>query len=234
MNSLKILSGGAAQGLVASVAPKFKSMTGLDIEGEFGAVGAMADKLRSGTPADIVVLTESMMADLAKERFILCASIANIGLVQTAIAVRSGDPLVSVGNAAQLRDAFLSADAIFVPDTATSTAGLHVAKVLEWLGIAETVAARLQVFPNGATAMRNLAISEAAKPIGCTQATEIINTAGVSISGALPGEYALSTIYTAGISASAANPAAAQSLTDLLIDGEQRELRVRAGFLEMR
>ena len=31
MTSLKILSGGAAQGLVASVAPKFKAMTGLDI-----------------------------------------------------------------------------------------------------------------------------------------------------------------------------------------------------------
>jgi len=53
MTALRILSGGAAQGLVASLAPKFKVQTGFDIEGEFGAVGAMADKLRSGTPADI-------------------------------------------------------------------------------------------------------------------------------------------------------------------------------------
>ena len=67
MSSLKILSGGAAQGLVASVAPKFKAMTGLDIEGEFGAVGAMADKLRAGTQADIVVLTAAMIATLARE-----------------------------------------------------------------------------------------------------------------------------------------------------------------------
>ena len=70
MSSLKILSGGAAQGLVASVAPKFKAMTGLDIEGEFGAVGAMADKLRAGTPADIVVLTAAMIADLARENLV--------------------------------------------------------------------------------------------------------------------------------------------------------------------
>ena len=34
MTSLKILSGGAAQGLVASLAPTFKDQTGLDIEGE--------------------------------------------------------------------------------------------------------------------------------------------------------------------------------------------------------
>ena len=57
MSALNILSGGAAQGLVASLAPEFKAQTGLDIAGEFGAVGVMADKLRKGTPADIVILT---------------------------------------------------------------------------------------------------------------------------------------------------------------------------------
>ena len=66
MSALNILSGGAAQGLVASLAPKFKVQTGLDIAGEFGAVGAMADKLRNGTPADIVILTSAIVAKLAR------------------------------------------------------------------------------------------------------------------------------------------------------------------------
>ena len=51
MSSLNILSGGAAQGLVASLAPAFKAQNGYDIRGEFGAVGAMAEKLRKGMPA---------------------------------------------------------------------------------------------------------------------------------------------------------------------------------------
>jgi molybdate transport system substrate-binding protein len=67
MSSLNILSGGAAQGLVGSLAPKFSEMTGFDIGGEFGAVGAMADKLRKGTAADIVVLTAKIVEDLAAE-----------------------------------------------------------------------------------------------------------------------------------------------------------------------
>jgi molybdate transport system substrate-binding protein len=90
MSALKILSGGAAQGLVASVAAKFKAMTGLDIEGEFGAVGVMAGKLRAGTQADIVVLTGAMIADLARENLVVGASAADIGLVETAVAVRAG------------------------------------------------------------------------------------------------------------------------------------------------
>jgi molybdate transport system substrate-binding protein len=234
MNSLKILSGGAAHGLVAGLKPKFKAMTGLDIEGEFGAVGAMAGKLRSGTPADIVVLTAAMIADLARENLVASGSIADIGLVETAIAIRAGDPQVTVPDAAALRAAFLGADAIFVPDTKASTAGIHVAKILTQLGIADDVAARLKIFPNGATAMRNLAASAAARPIGCTQSTEILNTAGVTLSGSLPPGCELSTVYTAAVATQATDPKHAQDLIDLLIGADARELRSRAGFLDAR
>ena len=161
MTSLNILGGGAAQGLVASLAARFREETGLDIAGEFGAVGAMAGKLRGGTPADIVILTAALIANLAKENLVVSASISDIGRVETAMAVRAADPLVSVQDAASLREVLLGSDAIFVPDTKASTAGIHVAKVLEQLGVAETVAARprcgiwAKARPNGRSVARN-------------------------------------------------------------------------------
>jgi molybdate transport system substrate-binding protein len=234
MTALKILSGGAAQGLVASLAPKFKQHLGFDIAGEFGAVGAMADKLRKGTPTDIVILTAAMVAALAQEKLVDASSIADIGLVETALAVRKGDLRVSVHDAASLHGAFLAADAIFVPDTRASTAGIHVAKVLAQLGIADDVAPRLKIFPNGATAMRELAASDAANPIGCTQSTEIISTAGVVLSGSLPPGCDLSTMYTAAVTIGAANARPATDLIDLLTSADQQDLRERAGFLGSR
>jgi molybdate transport system substrate-binding protein len=233
MTALHILSGGAAQGLVASLAPKFRALTGLGIEGEFGAVGAMADKLRQGMPADIIILTAKMIADLAKENLIAGDSISDIGLVETALAVRAGDPQVSVNDAASLRAALLAADAIFVPDTRASTAGIHVAKVLGQFGIADDVAARLKVFPNGATAMRHLAESDAVRPIGCTQSTEIISTKGVILSGSLPPGCELSTMYTAAMATRAADPLHARALIDLLIGADQAKLREAAGFVRV-
>ena len=232
MTALRILSGGAAQGLVAGLAPKFMVRTGFDIEGEFGAVGAMADKLRKGTPVDIVILTAAIVAALAEENLVERASITDIGLVETAVAVRAGDPLVAVNDATGLRNALLAADAIFVPDTKASTAGIHVAKVLEQLGIADAVAARLRIFPNGATAMRHLATSDTVRPIGCTQSTEIISTKGVMLSGSLPPGCELSTMYTAAVATRAAGAEHARDLIDLLSGAEQRELRTRAGFLD--
>ena len=231
MTSLNILSGGAAQGLVTSLAADLKAKTGFDIGGEFGAVGAMAGKLRKGTPADIVILTEKIIADLATENLVVAGSIADVGLVETALAVRAGDPQVGVKDAASLRAAFLAADAIFVPDTKVSTAGIHVAKVLQQLGIAGTVEARLKVFPNGATAMRHLAASDAVRPIGCTQSTEIISTSGVMLSGSLPRGCELATMYTAAVTTKAANARQAQNLINLLTSADQRALRERAGFL---
>jgi molybdate transport system substrate-binding protein len=234
MNSLNILSGGAAQGLVGSLAPSFKADTGFDIAGEFGAVGAMADKLRGGMPADIVVLTAALLATLAAERLVVAASISDVGLVETALAVRASDSKVVARNEAELREALLASDAIFVPDTKASTAGIHVAKVLARLGIADNVAARLKIFPNGATAMRELAASDAQHPIGCTQSTEIISTGGVVLSGSLPPGCELATMYTAGVTTKAAHPLQASALIGLLIDAGQREQRQRAGFIDAR
>jgi molybdate transport system substrate-binding protein len=231
MSQLNILSGGAAHGLVASLTPAFKAKTGFRISGEFGAVGGMADKLRDGVATDIIILTKALVAKLADEKLVVPSSIADVGLVETALAVRSGDTKVTVNDADDLRAAFLAADAIFVPDTRASTAGIHVAKVLAQLGIADEVATRLKIYPNGATAMGELATSNAKRPIGCTQSTEIISTKGVVLSGALPPGCGLATMYTAGITTHAANADAAQVLIDLLTGAEQHQLRTGAGFL---
>lgn len=232
MTGLNILSGGAAQGLVKSLAPTFRASTGLDIAGEFGAVGIMADKLRAGRPADIVILTEALVGTLAAEKLVLPSSRKNVGTVETALAVRTGHPTVSAPDRGSLREALLAADAIYVPDTRASTAGIHVVRVLELLGIAEAVESRLKIYPNGATAMRHLAESPAARPIGCTQSTEIISTPGVMLSGALPPGCELATTYTAAITVGAIRPREARTLIDVLTAPDHRELRAHAGFLE--
>ena len=234
MSSLNMLSGGAAQGLVKSLAADFRGQTGFEIAGEFGAVGVMADKLRKGTPADIVILTAALLAKLAEEKLIVTATISDVGLVETALAVRAGNPLAAVKDADDLRQTLMESDAIYVPDTKASTAGIHVANVLQQLGIATEVAERLRIFPNGATAMREMAASDARRPIGCTQSTEIISTEGVTLSGSLPPGCDLATTYTAGIAVAAAHPQQAQALIALLTGIAQQEQRKQAGFVSGR
>jgi len=79
--------------------------------------------------------------------------------------------------------------------------------------------------------MAKLAASHAARPIGCTQSTEIIATKGIALSAPLPPECALKTMYTAAITTRAANAGPAQALIDLLTGVDAQEVRTKAGFV---
>jgi molybdate transport system substrate-binding protein len=229
--TLRLLSGGAAQGLVAAVTAKFTAQTGWSVDGEFGAVGVMAKKLRDGAAVDVMILTAALIDDLAHEGLVVASSTRAIGVVVTAVAVRSGDASPAIGDEAALRAALLAADAIYVPDIVASTAGIHVANVLHQLGVRDQVQQRLKIFPNGATAMRELARSTAQRPIGCTQATEIIATEGLKLVGALPEACALATVYSAAVTTRAADAEVTKALIEILVASEQREVREQAGFI---
>jgi molybdate transport system substrate-binding protein len=227
---LHILSGGAAQGAVGALAPKFAAETGYEIAGSFGAVGAMKEKLLAGEPADFMILTRKLIDELAAGGRIEPESRADLGRVRTGIAVKQGAPLPDVSDADGLRAALLAADTVYFPDPRRATAGIHFAKVLDALGVRGEIASRLRPYPNGATAMREMAKAAQARPLGCTQITEIICTPGVALVAPLPAEFELATVYTAGVCRGAASPEAARRFVALLTGDDSRELRQRAGF----
>jgi molybdate transport system substrate-binding protein len=228
---LKVLSGGAAQGLVAALASQFKAGTGCEVDGTFGAVGAMRDKLLSGAPADLVILTRALIDELTAKGHVVQGSAVDVGTVLTAVAVRSGDPAPAVGDADGLRSSLLAADAVYYPDPMLATAGIHFARVLDRLGIAAAVASRLRPFPNGATAMRELGGDRTGQPIGCTQVTEILSTPGVHLVAPLPPGFELATIYSAGVCVRSQLPEQAFALAELLASEPARGARQRAGFV---
>jgi molybdate transport system substrate-binding protein len=225
-----LLSGGAAQGLVQALAGRLATQTGYAIAGSFGAVGAMREKLLAGAAADLLILTAPMIRDLAEHGHVDAASIRDVGLVRTAVAVPSGAPVPPIDTADRLRAALLAADAIYFPDPKRATAGIHFANVLAELGISEAlIAAKAQIHANGTAAMHALA-GAGSGALGATQATEILSTPGVRLLGPLPAPFELATVYTLALSTRAAAAAPARTLADLLTDPAQEELRVRLGF----
>lgn len=228
---LAILAGGAAQGLVGALAPQINAEIGCGLDATFGAVGAMRDKLLAGAPADVLILTRALIGELTQQGHVVPGSAVDIGTVATAVAARSGDPAPAVSDPAGLRAALLAASEICLPDPTQATAGIHFAGVLDRLGIAAEVAPRLKTFANGMTAMRALAASASPRPIGCTQATEIVATPGVTLVAPLPAPFGLATVYTAAVCSRAALPAAARALAALLAGDATRSVRERAGVI---
>ena len=227
---LNLLCAGAAQGLVGSLAPRLLSEAGAIPVGRFGAVGAMEEALLAGEPCDVMVSTAAMLDELVAQGRLRETGRAAIGRVRTAVAVRRGMPRPDVSSPDALAAALSAADAVYCPDLERSTAGQHFRSVLVQLGLADELGPRLRMFPNGATAMREMGASKDAHPIGCTQATEILYTDGVTLVAMLPPRFELATVYAAAIGAHAAHPEAAARLIGLLTGPGTAALRADAGF----
>lgn len=230
MSSLHILSGGAAQGLVNQLRGAIYNETGRAVEGSFGAVGLMRDKLLAGEPCDVVILTQALIADLTTNGHVQPGSATPLGVVKTGVAVNNGEPQPKVDTPESLKTALLAAKGIYFPDPVKATAGIHFMNVLKQLGIDGQVAGALRPYPNGATAMKAMAEASGAGLIGCTQVTEILYTPGVQLISLLPKEFELATVYTAAIAAKAEQPQAARMMIDLMAAPAAAELRRSGGF----
>jgi molybdate transport system substrate-binding protein len=230
MKTLRLLSGGAAQGLVGQLRDRAAQELGCELEGEFGAVGAMRDKLLAGQACDVVILTQALVDQLGADGPVAATSQRPVGVVKTGVAVKAGEPAPDVGTAQSLRAALLAARGVYLPDPVKATAGIHFMKVLKTLGVDAQLAERLRAFPNGATALREMAQSNEPGLIGCTQVTEILYTPGVRLVALLPREFELATVYTAAVCARAQEPLAAAGFVRMLAGEEAAALRKAGGF----
>jgi molybdate transport system substrate-binding protein len=227
--TLHILSGGAAQGLVSQLQPAFEAQHDCRIEGTFGAVGLMKDKLVAGAPCDLLILSQALIQDLAAQARADAASARPVGLVKTGVALKNGRAPVKLASEADLKALLQAASAIYFPDPNKATAGIHFMKVLQALGLAEG-SGKLRTFPNGATAMAALAQAPEADAVGCTQVTEILFTQGVQLTGLLPPPHELTTTYTAAVAANAKEPELARQLIAALTAAEAAPTRRDCGF----
>jgi molybdate transport system substrate-binding protein len=227
---LYVLSAGAAKAVVLALKENVEREEGVALQATFGAVGAMRDQWAAGAPCDVLILSAKLLDDLAHEGAVDPASRVSMGRVRTGIAVRAGSPLPPLGNADQLRDTFLAATALYLPDPERATAGIHCIDVLRRLGILSTLQQRLRPFANGAVAMGELAACDDPRAIGCTQVTEILYTPGVTLVGTLPPGYELNTEYAAAVVTRAREPALARAFVNRLGSETTVAARRRGGF----
>ena len=230
MVEIRILSAGAAQAVVERIAAEWRRESGNEVKGEFGAVGAIRQRVLDGAAADVIVLTGALIEELVASGQVAAGTRVDMGKVGTGVAVRAGTPLPDVSSAQALRSLLLGAGKVVCPDPATATAGKVVMQLLERLGVAGEVRPRMQYFPNGHAAMSWLAGSRGRNEVGITQITEILAHPGVTYSGPLPGDLPVKTLYSAGIAAKAAAPEAARDFIARLAPAKARAVLAKAGY----
>jgi molybdate transport system substrate-binding protein len=223
---MNVLSAGAAKGLLQMIAAR----EGIELAGEFGAVGAIRERLQSGAPCDVTVLTERMIAELAISGAVNPESVIALGRVRTGVAQPIAATPASVDTVDALRQLLAQASRLYFPDPERATAGIHFMKVLVELGLADSHRSHFATFPSGAIAMRAMADAGDNTAVGVTQCSEILYTDGVRLVGALPGEFELATVYSAAMTARVVDVDTASRFLSALSDPMNESARIAAGF----
>jgi molybdate transport system substrate-binding protein len=207
VETLNVLSAGAAQAVVERAAEEFQRKHASRCATIFGGVHAMRLRLLAGEPADVVILTDELIDDLIGRRLVVAGSRVDLGTVATGVAVRIGAPVPDVRSTLALRQTLLAARAVYAPNPQFATAGRVLQAALRTLGLEEQVAPRLVWADSGHAALKRLAASDGDHEIGLVQMTEILGSTGVCLAGPLPPELQRPSVYSAGLATASCDPA---------------------------
>src|SRR5438128_3625724 len=220
---IKGLSTIALQSVAEELLPQFEKASGHKVSIAFGLGVAMVKRIQEGEAADFLLAPRSAIDGLLKGGKL--ASGCDVTLVRSSVgvAVRKGAPKPDISTPDALKRTLLAARAISYSNPAYGGAsGVHFAKVLERLGIADEMKSKTRFPPEGGFTAHLLAAGEV--DLAVQQIGELISTPGVELLGPLPGELQSVTTFAAAIPLSASQPDAARALIRYLQSPEAMAL----------
>lgn len=214
---------------VKDLIPEFEKATGQRIEATWATATNLDKRLRAGDAADLLISTRGGIEALIREDKVVAGSAVDIASSGVGIAVRKGDLAPDVSTPDALRRTLLAARSISYSDPAAGgSSGVHFAKVLERLGIADQMKAKTRFPPPNGLAASLLVSGESDLAIQQTQ--ELSSVAGVEVIGPLPGDLQLITTFTAGIPTVSRQAAAANNFVRFLESPRAQALMKQKGL----
>ncbi len=211
---VKVLTAGAMKSVVLALQPSFEEQTGHKLSIDNGTAGDLSRRVAGGEAFDVAIITPAAIADLIRQAKIAAGTESNIAAVGIGVAVREGSTKPAIATVEEFKQALLAARAVaYIDPKAGGSSGIYFDALLVKLGIADTVHAKAKLKAGGYVA-ELVASGEA--DLAVHQISEILPVKGVTLVGPLPAEIQNYTVYTAGVSATAHDVAAAKALVDYL------------------
>jgi molybdate transport system substrate-binding protein len=206
---VKVLSAGAVRSVVSGLAEAFRRESGHTVTLTFGTVGAVRQKLAAGEPADVLILSDVAIDDLARQGAVAAGTRTDIARTGMGVGVRQGAPVPDISTPDAFKQALLAATSITYVDPAQgATSGVHFAGVLQRLGIAEAVKGKTKLVAGGYPAEL---VAKGEAELVAHQISEILPVKGVTLVGPLPKDLQKITTYSAGLAARSAVADAARA-----------------------
>jgi len=212
---VKVLCAGGFRPAMADLGPQFESATGHKLALSFANLGVGLKRLRGGEAADLVILPAQGIDALVKEDKAAAGDVSPLARVGISVAVRKGTPKPDVSSPEAFKRTLLAAKSITYLDPAGGApSGIHVAKMLDRLGIANEMKPKTVLVRNH-TEMTPL-IANGKAELAVTQLPTLMTVGGVDIVGPLPGDLQRTVVFTAVVMNSAKDAGTAKAFVNFL------------------
>ena len=208
---VKVMSDGPLRPAFEQIAGAFGRESGNHVEFVFGTSPVIHKKVADGETGDVLIIQPNFVNELVKAGKVVPGDHPVLGRVGFGLAVRADAPARDVSTTEAFKQTLLNADALIFNNVAS---GNYFAKVLEHLGIAEAVKAkviRLDPF-----AVNDRVIQGKGNDIGVGVIPLINTTKGLRLLGPLPAEVQSYIVYAAAPMTSSTSPQAGKAFINFL------------------
>jgi molybdate transport system substrate-binding protein len=212
---VRLLSAASIQEVFKEIIGDFERTSGHKMIIHYSTMGGITDLMRGGEEADLVISSAQSIGTLLDEGKIEAASQIRISKVGVGIVVPTGTAVPAIASVEDIGRALLAAKTIVYADPSRGgAAGIHIARVIQQLGIAEQVKPKVKLGAGGDVTEVTVAQGEGA--LGMTQVSEIVGKPGAVFVGSFPEKIQNYTVFTAGRPVGAKQREAVTAFLDFL------------------
>jgi molybdate transport system substrate-binding protein len=226
---IKVISAGAVRSVLGDMIDDYARTTGHTFNLTVGSTGRLRAILASGEPADLIIVSAPLMAELEKTGKLTPGSRADLGRIGMGVAIREGASAPDLSTPEAVKQTLIRAKSIaYTNPAAGGVSYLHLMKIAEQFGIAEIVSKKGVHATGGNDAAAKVAKGEA--EIAIVLISEIAQAKGARLAAPLLEALQLYTVYAAAIPASNTDPANARAFIAALTAPAMRERWKTAGW----
>jgi molybdate transport system substrate-binding protein len=226
---LRVMSAGGTAATHLALVPQFERATGHKVLTTAVSAGvgreAILTRVRGGEPVDVLLLADFAMDEMIAEGRVVAATRVDFARSSIGMAVRKGAPKPDITTVEGFRRALLQATSIAI---SPQVSGIYLTtELFPRLGIAAQMRGKVRTIDRGRV---GTVVGRGEAELGFQQISEILEVPEVELVGPLPAELQRITVFSAGVTTGAKNPAAARALIDLLVSPAGQDAMKKMGI----
>jgi molybdate transport system substrate-binding protein len=223
---IKLVCSNGYHAVIDVLGPQYERATGHKLVVSYGLAAALGKEIEGGAPFDIAILAPPQIDSLVKLGKIVADTRTVLAKSGMGVMVRTGAPKPDVSTVDAFKKTLVQAKSIAFPPGGQS--GMYLVGLIDRLGLKEALKDKLKPIASGPLTGETVAKGEA--EIGITPIGELLSVKGVTLVGPLPAEVQNYIVQVAGVSANAAQGAAARDFLKFLADPEHYPLIIEKGM----